>query len=144
MFYFIWVQNTSDSIFLYIRSTNISRGFYQDIEAMRTCLKWKRLGAVWLFCVNGQWTINVNGERGCAMDTLEKEAHNNSKFWSFMQDEQESTVPPRVKTQNSKTGHGFLEKRHPHPVVRKFLSRHAMIRFTHNSKYLHGPWWRSS
>ena len=56
---------------------------------------------------------------GCAMDTLEKEAHNNSKFWSFMQDEQESTVPPRVKTQNSKTGHGFLEKRHPHPVVRK-------------------------
>ena len=56
---------------------------------------------------------------GFAMDTLEKEAHNNSKFWSFMQDEQESTVPPRVKTQNSKTGHELPEKRHPRPVVRK-------------------------
>ena len=53
------------------------------------------------------------------MDTLEKEAHNNSKYWSFMQDEQESAVPPRAKTQNSKTGHEFPDKRYPRPVVRK-------------------------
>ena len=56
---------------------------------------------------------------GFAMDTLEKEAHNNSKYWSFMQDEQESAVPPRAKTQNSKTGHEFPDKRYPRPVVRK-------------------------
>ena len=79
---------------------------------------------------------------GCAMDTLEKEAHNNSKFWSFMQDEQESTVPPRVKTQNSKTGHEFLEKRHPRPVVRKNKSPEESTSLSSSTSESENEWSR--